>query len=58
MPLWKVYDIFYEQQVIQFRKGYKEFEEAYEELKDELKLKREEKQEGNYILVIVTKGEK
>lgn len=56
MELWQVYDKFYDQQTIKFSKGYKEFEEAYEELKEELNLQREEISHGNWTEVIITKG--
>lgn len=42
MELSKVYDIFYKQNEIKFSKGYKVFEEVYNDLKDELNLKRKE----------------
>ena len=57
MDYSKVYDMFYTQDKIQFSKGYKVFEEAYEELKEKLNLKREEKSQGLWTLVIITKGE-
>lgn len=49
----KVYDIFYTQSEIQFSKGYKIFEEVYEELKDKLNLDREEIDQNGWTLVIV-----
>lgn len=57
MDYSKVYDMFYTQDKIQFSKGYKVFEEAYEELKEKLNLKREEQSQGLWTLVIITKGE-
>ena len=51
----KVYDIFFDQDIIKFSKGYKEFEEVYEELKDKLKLTREERESIGHIEVIVRK---
>lgn len=53
----QVYGIFYNQEKIQFCKGYELFEEVYEELKDKLKLKRKE-EKGIYTLVVIEKGEK
>lgn len=56
MELWQIYDKFYDQKEIKFSKGYKQFEEAYEELKDELNLQREEIPHGNWTEVVITKG--
>ena len=53
----KVYEIFFNQSEIKFNKGYKVFEEVYEELKDMLHLKREEKEQVGWTEVIVKKGE-
>lgn len=53
----KVYDIFFKQDKICFNKGYKIFEEVYEELKDMLNLEREEKKAIGYIEVIIKKGD-
>lgn len=49
-----VINMFYNQKEVRFSKGYKVFEEVYEELKDELNLKREEIEEAGYTLVIIT----
>ena len=57
MDYSKVYDMIYIQDKVQFSKGYKVFEEVYEELKEKLNLKREEKSQGLWTLVIITKGE-
>ena len=51
----KIYDIFYDlinggRNHVLYHKGYKDFEEIYEELKDEGKLKREEQDD----IIIVT----
>ena len=53
----KVYDIFFKQDKICFSKGYKVFEETYEELKDMLHLKREEEKHYGWVEVIITKGD-
>lgn len=53
----KVYDIFFNQDKICFSKGYKVFEETYEELKDMLHLKRKEEKHYGWIEVIITKGD-
>jgi len=58
MELWEVYHDFYTLKEINFSKGYKEYEMAYEELKDELKLKREEIDKGLWTLVKITKEDK
>lgn len=54
----KVYDIFYLQDEISFSKGYKVFEEVYEELKDKLNLKREENKNNPWPIIKITKGDK
>lgn len=51
----KVYDIFYEQRKICFSKGYKVFEEVYEELKDKLNLQREEIKNVGWTEVVIRK---
>lgn len=53
----KVYEIFFNQSQICFSKGYKIFEEVYEELKNMLHLKREEEKHFGWTEVIVKKGE-
>lgn len=53
----KVYDIFFNQDKICFSKGYKVFEEVYEELKDMLNLKREVDNSYPWPMVIITKGD-
>ena len=58
MEISKVYDIFYTQKRICFSKGYKVFEEAYEDLKDKLNLKREEIKHVGSTEVIITKGDR
>ncbi len=54
----KVYDIFYEQDIIKFSKGYKVFEEIYEELKDKLNLQREEIKNVGWTEVVIRKGDR
>ena len=48
--------IFFKQDKICFSKGYKEFEEVYEELKDVLKLKRKIDYNNPWPMVVITKG--
>lgn len=43
---------------ISFEKGYKEFEEIYESLKDEFNLTREEIKHYGWTEVIIRKGER
>lgn len=54
----KVYDIFYDQEKICFSKGYKVFEEIYEELKDKLNLQREEEKHVGWTEVVIRKGDR
>lgn len=54
----KVYDIFYDQEKICFSKGYKVFEEIYEELKDKLNLQREEIKNVGWTEVVIRKGDR
>lgn len=54
----EVYQIFYNQEQVCFSKGYKEFEEVYEDLKDKLNLTREEKEQVGWTEVIIRKGER
>lgn len=48
---------FRNQSEISFSKGYKIFEEVYEDLKDILNLKRKEIKHFGWTEVIITKGE-
>lgn len=53
----RVIDRFYDLDEIKFSKGYEVYEEVYERLKDKLHLKREEIPHGNWVEIIITKGE-
>lgn len=57
MEMNKIYDMFYKQNKISFSKDYEEFEKVYEDLKNKLKLKREEINQGGWVQVVITKGE-
>jgi len=53
----KVYEIFFNQSEIKFNKGYKMFEEVYEELKNMLHLKKIEDNSTTPATIIIKKGE-
>ena len=53
MKYSEIVNMFYEQDVVKFSKGYDLFERAYEELKEKLNLTREEKNDELIPTVII-----